>query len=75
MSTPLVTINKVSNGYVLGLGYGRSDEIFLTTDELFNKLLLLFEGRCDSFSGDLYGNVSISREIEPAEELKTNVQP
>jgi len=40
----------------------RDKELVPTTEELFNKLLLLFEARSDTFTGDSYGKVTISRE-------------
>ena len=59
-----VEIEKIKGGYlvtVLSL-IKRDKELVPTTEELFNKLLLLFEARSDTFTGDSYGKVTISRE-------------
>ena len=58
-----VTINKVDNGYIITRDeFGSPQEVFKEIEELFNELLLIFEGRCDGFQGSRYGRVTIERE-------------
>jgi hypothetical protein len=55
-------IERAQNGYMFYGGVLSQPEIFLTLDELFERLLLYYEGRCDSFGGDLFGKVIVERE-------------
>lgn len=59
-----IRIQKLKGGYIVreGAPYIGQEEIIVTTDELFERLLLAFEGRSDTFIGDKYGKVVISRE-------------
>jgi len=67
-----ITIEKVSDGYIYSDSY-HPKEVMKTTDELFDRLLMSFEGRCKHFSGDMYGNVLIYR--SPTEgELYTGIE-
>lgn len=50
-------IEKVSNGYIAKDVIDK--EVFLTIKELFEHLLLIYEGKSDSFSGDSYGKIII----------------
>jgi hypothetical protein len=55
-------IEKVKNGYIVR-EYSPLDEtrIFRTLDEVFEEMLMEFEGRCDTFGGDSYGKVIVER--------------
>jgi len=56
-------IEKMKGGYILtGNNCFPESEIIISTEELFKKMLLSFEGRADSFHGDSYGKVTISRD-------------
>ena len=58
-----IEIEKIKGGYILNRKeYGENRELISTTEELFENLLLIFEGRADSFHRDMYGKVSIDRE-------------
>lgn len=55
-------IQQVSNGFILeGEGIFGSKEVFSTLDEVFERLLMHFEGRSESFGGSMYGKVRIDR--------------
>lgn len=56
-----MNIEKVSNGYIVSTRYG-SKTICKTLDEVFQYLLLQFEGRSKFFSGCSYGYVHIFKE-------------
>lgn len=62
----ILEIEKMKGGYILTendcLKLYSHSEIVVTTEELFRKLLLSFEGRADSFHGDSYGKVTIIRD-------------
>ena len=53
-------IKKASNGYIVK---SESWDVFVykTLDEVFELMLLQYEGLSSSFSGDLYGKVQILR--------------
>ena len=53
-----IQIEKVYNGYILRPSLSEA-ELFLSTIDLFNRLLLLFEGKADTFTGEAYGTVAI----------------
>ena len=55
-----IDIEQVKNGYIV-TQTGKGTEIFKTTDELFEDLLLRFEGRSEGFGGQCYGKVWITR--------------
>ena len=59
-----IEIEKIKGGYILTTNRGLSPEreLVSTTEELFEDLLQIFEGRADCFHGDMYGKVIISRE-------------
>jgi len=56
-----VEITKMKGGYLLQNGY-HDPEIVTTTVELFETLLLLFEGRAAGFHDGSYVQVTINRE-------------
>ncbi len=65
-------IKKVWNGYILESGgaFTSNTRVFKTIEELFDDLLMRFEGRSDCFNGDSYGRVIIQRQkIEPEKGL------
>ena len=59
----MIKIRKVANGYIIeSLGLQGEELIYLTLDEVFEHLLMVFEGRGLYFCGDLYGQVVIRRD-------------
>jgi len=55
-----IKIEKAKNGYILKESQGTGAlKIFYTIQELFDWLLLIFEGKSENFKGDLYGKVEI----------------
>lgn len=58
-----VTIRQVENGYILK-GNG-TELVFLELQELLDHLLRKFEGRSDTFTGELWGRVVIERGETP----------
>jgi len=61
--TSILQIEKMKGGYILTENdcFPQS-EIVVSTEKLFSKILLSLEGRADSFHGDSYGKVTISRD-------------
>lgn len=58
-----IEIECIKGGYIYYPNeYGDTRELIPTTDELFRILLLKFEGRAESFHGNIYGKVVINRE-------------
>lgn len=58
-----VEIEKIDGGYILiEKTMFPKRQIIVTTEQLFEKLLQMFEGRADCFHGDMYGKVTINRE-------------
>lgn len=58
-----IEIEKIKGGYILNRKeFGENRELISTTEQLFEDLLLIFEGRADCFHGDIYGKVMINRE-------------
>jgi hypothetical protein len=55
----MIRIEKVKNGYIVSTW--RTKEVLATLDEVLGRLLLHFEGRCESFGGDSYGKVIVER--------------
>ena len=55
----MITIEKVSNGYIVIDNRGQR-KVFLALQEVFDYLLLHFEGLAVSFSGELFGQVIIN---------------
>jgi hypothetical protein len=57
-----IIIKKVTNGYII------EDSIFTrvynTLEEVFDHLLLQYEGRSETFRSDSYGKVTINRELK-----------
>ena len=53
-------IRRVNNGFVVESG--ANEKIMSTLDEVFDDMLLHYEGRSKTFTRDSYGDVSISRE-------------
>ena len=55
----LISIEKINNGYLVeNIGGKRA---FPGLDDLFDHLLLIFEGKTQHFHGDSYGKVTIDR--------------
>lgn len=59
-----IKIEAIKGGYILTANRRAfpERELISTTEELFEDLLQIFEGRADCFRGDMYGKVTISRE-------------
>lgn len=59
--TPIssITIHKVDNGYIIS--FYASEKVFLNLEDVFNELLLYFEGKGSTFLDSLYGKVIIER--------------
>ena len=55
----MIKIQKVSNGYILEKGI--ETLVYPSIEELFNDLLLFFEGKSSTLLGDSYGEVKILR--------------
>ena len=53
-------IIKVSNGYIIQDNYSEK-EVYQTLDEVFERLLMHFEGRSETFGGNSFGKVRIER--------------
>lgn len=51
-------IRKVRNGYIV-TDEDRNEYIALTLQDVFNRLLLSFEGKAPTFKGDSFGLVII----------------
>ena len=64
-----VTIEQISNGYVVITIARRW--YAPTFEEICSYLLQLFEGRADTFTGDLYGTVQIVRGTPPPTQENT----
>ena len=56
----MVTIKKLSEGYYLECG--NLTYACKTLEEIFEHILLHFEGRCNTFIDNSYGKVTIERE-------------
>lgn len=56
----MVTIEKVSNGYIMHLG-SSTRTVYLTLDEVLQRLLSYYEGRFPTAKGDAYGLVIVER--------------
>lgn len=60
-----VEIEKVENGYIArSIHIGGYTTVSNSLEELFNQLLLMFEGLSESFSGNRYGKIVIQRKKE-----------
>ncbi len=55
-----VKIKQAMNGFIVTTD-NSIEHVFLTLDEVFDYLLLHYEGRGSTFTGDLYGKVRIER--------------
>ena len=55
-----VSIEKCKGGYLIIDGYG-TKILKPSLDEVFEYLMLTFEGRSKNFTGNLYGRVTIDR--------------
>jgi len=55
----MVTIKKVNNGYVVS--FRTSEEVYTELQEVFERLLLHFEGLASTFTGDMHGTVIVQR--------------
>ncbi len=60
----MVTIKKVSNGYVVSYQHGRDDEVYIELQKVFARLLQHFEGLASTFGGALRGTVTIQRGVD-----------
>jgi len=58
--TDITTIEQVKGGFILAYGQDAKD-ICSSLDELFDKLLMHYEGRSELFYEDLYGSITINR--------------
>ncbi len=56
-----ITIEKMEGGYIITGSMGRK-YIKTTLDEVFDDLLLQFEGRSKNFYENSFGEVTINRE-------------
>ncbi len=56
----IVKIERVENGFILELDNTKT--VYLTLDELFERLLLHYEGKSKVFYHEAYGNVIIERD-------------
>lgn len=57
-----MTIEKVENGYIVTSDSSwRERKVFETLDDVFEEMLMAFEGRCKNFGGASYGKVTIRR--------------
>ena len=54
----MIQIERVYNGYIFRPNIGEA-ELFLSTQDLFDRLLLYFEGKSKHFRNDSYGKVII----------------
>lgn len=54
-----VIIEHVDNGFIVEIGSFK--EICCSLEEMFEKLLMHYEGRSELFHEDLYGSVIINR--------------
>lgn len=59
-----MTIEKMEGGYIITNDMGRR-YIRTTLDEVFEDLLLHFEGKSKHFYEDCFGKVTINREKKP----------
>ena len=57
----MVKVKKVSNGYIVENTYTNEESVYKTLDEVFEDLLLHFEGLAECFKGSSYGKVKIIR--------------
>ncbi len=57
----MVKIKKVSNGYIVEDISSNEESVYETLDEVFEDLLLHFEGLNKYFKEDLYGRVKVIR--------------
>jgi hypothetical protein len=55
-----ITVERVERGFIVDYWTGNKDICF-SLDELFEKLLLHYEGRSELFYEDIYGKVTIDR--------------
>lgn len=59
-----ICIEKAENGYILSgpaSVFQSQKRVYAELHEVFAELLAVFEGRRESFNGDLYGTVAIFR--------------
>ncbi len=55
----MIEIEQIDNGFIVN-EHG-SKRAFLTLEEVFSFLLIAFEGRASTFTGESYGAVQIRR--------------
>lgn len=59
----MITIEKLRNGYIITKHKIFTErDIYKTLDEVFDQLLLSFEGRSEHFYENSYGKVIIDRD-------------
>lgn len=57
----MAEIRAAQNGYILKIDSYSTEEVFLSLGDVFNRLLLHYEGLSSTFTGDSYGKVIIDR--------------
>ena len=67
----MMKIRKVSNGYIVE-GPLNELNVYKTLDEVFEELLLHFEGLAESFRGSSYGKVKIIRDLKDSAPLDSD---
>ena len=66
MSRYKCSIERVANGYIISeIGILNSEEVYLSLDEVLQRLLSYFEYRGERFDGDRYGRVEVIRNKTP----------
>lgn len=64
MSTNKITVERVSNGYILTRNDGRI-EVHTIIDGVFHEMLQWAEGRSPCFIGEAFGRVTVDRKYPP----------
>ena len=65
----MMKIRKGSNGYIVESPLLNELNVYKTLDEVFEELLLHFEGLAESFRGSSYGKVKIIRDLKDSAPL------
>jgi hypothetical protein len=64
-------VEKVTNGYLVTRYYGKF--VYKTIEEVMHEMMLVLEGKSDSFGGDSYAKITVDYE-EPDKEPKIACQ-
>lgn len=57
-----IKIHELDNGYLVTMpGFCGFEEAYPTLDDVFSRLLSVFEGRTPRFDGNRFGEVTIQR--------------